>query len=454
MRNLQIEQTPIHALRPHRQNARTHSKRQLRQIANSIRRFGFCNAILVDDDLTILAGHGRVEAAKQLGLTSVPTVRLSHLSEADKRAYIIADNRLAEKAGWDRNLLAIELQSLIDIGFEVELTGFETPEIDLLLEEALEAAGLTPAADDQLPEPRCEPPTTRLGDLWILGPHRLLCGDARNPACFAHLLAGKTVDLMFADPPYNVRIDGHVSGHGRNRHKEFAMASGEMSEAEFIQFLSATLGLAVQASRDGALHYVCMDWRHLFELLSAARPLYGDILNLCVWNKDNGGMGSFYRSKHELISVFKVGSAPHVNNVELGRHGRNRTNVWDHAGVNTFKAGRLDELAMHPTVKPVALVADVLKDASRRSDLVLDPFAGSGTTIIAAQKTGRQACALEIDPSYTDVIVLRWQMYTGKPALLETTEETFEEVSEQREAEPNDNSAKDVGVGNENGAQA
>ena len=271
MRNLQIEQTPIHALRPHRQNARTHSKRQIRQIANSIRRFGFCNAILVDDDLTILAGHGRVEAAKLLALTSVPTVRLSHLSEADKRAYVIADNRLAEKAGWDRNLLAIELQDLIDIGFQVELTGFETPEIDLLLEEALEAAGLTPAVDDQLPEPRRDPPTTRQGDLWILGPHRLLCGDARDPACFAHLLAGKMVDLMFTDPPYNVRIDGHVSGRGRNRHEEFAMASGEMSEAEFIQFLSATLGLAVKASRDGALHYICMDWRHLFELLSAAR---------------------------------------------------------------------------------------------------------------------------------------------------------------------------------------
>jgi hypothetical protein len=227
MRNLQIEQTPIHALRPHRQNARTHSNRQLRQIANSIRRFGFCNAILVDDDLTILAGHGRVEAATQLGLTSVPTVRLSHLSEADKRAYVIADNRLAEKAGWDRNLLAIELQDLIDIGFEVELTGFETPEIDLLLEEALEATGLTLAADDQLPEPTCDPPTTRQGDLWILGPHRLLCGDARNPACFAHLLAGKMADLMFTDPPYNVRIDGHVSGRGRHRHQEFAMASGE-----------------------------------------------------------------------------------------------------------------------------------------------------------------------------------------------------------------------------------
>ena len=436
MPNLQIEYTPIYALHAQRQNARTHSKRQIRQIADLIERFGFCNPILVDDDRTILAGHGRVKAAELLGLANVPTVRLSHLSETDKRAYVIADNRLGEKAGWDRDLLAIELQSLIDIGFEVELTGFEMPEIDLLLDEALEAAGLTPAADDELPEKSQDPPTSRLGDLWILGKHRLLCGDARDPACYAQLLGGRPVDLVFTDPPYNVPINGHVSGNGRVRHREFAMASGEMSEPEFTRFLSTTLGLAVNASRDGALHFVCMDWRHLFELLSAGRVLYDGLLNLCVWNKDNGGMGSFYRSKHELVAVFKVGSVPHVNNVELGRHGRNRTNVWDYAGVNTFKAGRLDELATHPTVKPVALVADVLRDASRRSDLVLDPFAGSGTTLIAAEKTGREACALEIDPTYADVIVQRWQSYTGRPALLGATGATFEELTEQRQIGP------------------
>lgn len=434
MPNLQVEQTPIHTLRPNRQNARTHSRLQLRQIANSILRFGFCNAILVDDDLTVLAGHGRVEAAKLLGLTSIPTIRLSHLTDADKRAYVIADNRLAEKAGWDRSLLAIELQGLIDIGFEIELTGFETPEIDLLLDEALEAAGLAPAADDHVPKKSNGSPTSRRGDLWVMGSHRLLCGDARDPA-YANLLEGKTADLVCTDPPYNVPISGHVSGNGRARHREFAMASGEMSDADFVQFLSTTLGLAANFSRDGALHYIFMDWRHLFELLSAGRALYNAFLNLCVWNKDNGGMGSFYRSKHELVAVFKVGTGPHINNVELGRHGRNRTNVWDHAGVNTFKAGRLDELAMHPTVKPVALVADILKDASRRSDLVLDPFAGSGTTIIAAEKTGRQACALEIDPNYVDVIIRRWQLFTGKSALFGATGTTFEELAEQRKSE-------------------
>ncbi|MGN6716822.1 MAG: site-specific DNA-methyltransferase [Candidatus Binatia bacterium] len=435
MPNLQIEQTPIHALKACDRNARTHSKRQIRQLSASITRFGFCNPVIVDDDLKILAGHGRVKAAELLGFTCVPTIKLSHLSDAEKRAYIIADNRLAEKAGWDRDLLALELQGLIDIGFDVELTGFEMPEIDLLLDEALEAGGLSPAADDNLPAGRDGPPITGLGDLWTLGIHRVFCGDARSAASYERVLNGQKADLVFTDPPYNVRIDGHVSGLGRVRHAEFAMASGEMTETQFTDFLRASLGLAVKASREGALHYVFMDWRHLHELQSVGRELYDSLLNLCVWNKDNGGMGSLYRSKHELVTVFKVGSAPHVNNVELGRHGRNRTNVWDYAGVNTFRTERRDELAMHPTVKPVALVTDAIRDASCRSDLVLDPFAGSGTTIIAAEKTGRRARALEIDPHYVDVIIERWQAYTGKHARLDTTTASFEEVAEQRQTE-------------------
>jgi DNA modification methylase len=435
MRNLTIEQTSIHALKLHDRNARTHSKRQIRQIADSFRRFGFCNPVLVDDDLNILAGHGRVKAAELLGLTSVPTVRLSHLGDAEKRAYVIADNRLAEKAGWDRNLLVLELQGLIEIGFDVELTGFETTEIDLLLDEALEAGGLSPAAEDELPASRNGPPVSRPGDLWVLGVHRLCCSDACTPASYDRLLSGKKADLLFTDPPYNVRINGHVSGLGAIRHAEFAMASGEMTETQYIGFLTDSLGLTVKVSRDGALHYVFVDWRHSYELMSAGRGIYDSLLNLCVWNKDNGGMGSFYRSKREFVMVYKVGNAPHINNVELGRHGRNRTNVWDYAGVNTFRAGRLDELAMHPTVKPVALVADVIRDASSRSDLVLDPFAGSGTTIIAAEKTGRRACALEIDPHYVDVIIQRWQAYTGKPARLDTTGASFEDVAEQRQIE-------------------
>lgn len=431
MHNLQIEQTPIHALRPQDRNARIHSKRQIRQIAASIRQFGFNNPVLTDDNLHIIAGHGRVEAAKLLGEATVPTVCLSHLSDAQKRAYVLADNALATKADWDRDILAIELQGLIELGFDVELTGFEAAEIDLILVDWQEASAESAAAD-QVTEFDDGPTVSRCGDFWCLGSHRLLCVDARSPDAYTQLLGDTKADLVFTDPPYNVRIDGHVSGLGRVKHREFAMASGEMTEDEFTQFLKTTLGAAVNASRDGALHYVCMDWRHLFEALSAGKTLYDSLLNLCVWNKDNGGMGSFYRSKHELVLVFKVGTAKHTNNVELGRHGRNRTNVWDYAGANTFRHDRLEELAMHPTVKPVALIADAIKDASKRSEIVLDPFCGSGSTLIAAEKTGRHAYCLEIDSKYVDVAVRRWQLFTGKFATLNGTTISFEEIAEQR----------------------
>ena len=432
MHNLQIEQTPIHALKPQDRNARTHSKRQIRQIADSIKRFGFTNPILTDDNLQIIAGHGRLEAAKLLGLTAVPSIRLSHMSATEKRAYIIADNEIAIKAGWDREILAIELQGLIDLGFEVELTGFEPAEIDLILCDWKEASAEAATPEDQHAEPSEAATVSRLGDLWVLGSHRLLCGDARSSEAYKTLLGVDRADLIFTDPPYNVPIKGHVSGLGRVRHREFAMASGEMTEVEFTGFLTQVFRAAADVSRDGALHFVCMDWRHLYEVLSAGRAVYSSFLNLCVWNKDNGGMGSLYRSKHELVLLFKAGTQSHTNNVELGRHGRNRTNVWEYAGVNTFRTGRLDELAIHPTVKPVALIADAIKDASKRSNIVLDPFCGSGSTLIAAEKTGRRGHAMEIDPLYIDVAVRRWQRYSGKPARLDGSGATFEDIAEQR----------------------
>jgi DNA modification methylase len=434
MHNLQIEQTPIHALRPQDRNARTHSKRQVRQIADSIKRFGFTNPILTDDDSQIIAGHGRLEAAKLLGMTTVPSIRLSHMSATERRAYVIADNEIALKAGWDREILAIELQGLIDIGFEVELTGFEPAEIDLILSDWREASIEAATPEDEHGQLSETTAVSRLGDLWVLGSHRLLCGDARSPEVYSRLLGPDRADLVFTDPPYNVKIEGHVSGLGRVQHREFAMASGEMSEAEFTSFLTQVFRAAADVSRDGALHFICMDWRHLFEALSAGRAAYSSFLNLCVWNKDNGGMGSLYRSKHELVLVFKAGTKSHTNNVELGRHGRNRTNVWEYAGVNTFRTGRLDELTMHPTVKPVALIADAIKDASKRSNLVLDPFSGSGSTIIAAEKTGRRGYGIEIDPRYIDTAILRWQRYTGKSARLDGSGVSFEEIAVQRSA--------------------
>jgi DNA modification methylase len=430
--NMRIEYMSVHALKPYAGNARTHTRKQIRQIAKSIERFGFNNPVLIDDDNQIIAGHGRVEAAKLLGIEQVPTARLSHLSEPDKRAYILADNRLAEKAGWDREILAIELQALIDLNVEVELTGFETGEIDLILDEARDAKDATPGAEDTMPAYAAGRAVSRLGDRWRLGRHRLHCGDARDAAAFNVLMDGAKAEFVFTDPPYNVPIDGHVCGLGRIRHRDFAMGCGEMSEVEFTAFLEAVLGHAAANSADGSIHQVCMDWRHMFEMLAAGRKVYGELKNVCVWNKTNAGMGSFYRSQHELVFVWKNGGAPHINTFELGQHGRSRSNVWTYAGVNSLRQGRLEELAMHPTVKPVGLVADAIRDCSRHNGIVLDPFGGSGTILIAAERTGRRACALEIDPNYVDVAVRRWQHYTGKDAVLVSTGQTFEEATEDR----------------------
>lgn len=432
MPELAIEWRALAELAPYPGNARTHSGKQIHQIAASIREFGFTNPVLVDQKNTIIAGHGRVEAAKELGLGAVPTIRLEHLSEVQKQAYIIADNRLAEIAGWDREVLAIELQNLVTLDFEVELTGFSTAEIDLLIDPVPEPAKTDPA--DVVPEVTT-PAITRPGDLWQLGRHRLLCASALEADSYARLAGGKQASMVFADPPYNVPIGGHVCGSGRIHHREFAMASGELSEDQFVAFLARALEGLASVSADGALLYVCMDWRHLFELLTAGRRTGLHLLNLCVWNKDNGGMGSFYRSKHELIGVFKTGDAPHLNTIELGRFGRYRTNVWDYAGVNTLRPGRMAELSMHPTVKPVALVADAIKDCTRRGDIVLDAFLGSGTTLIAAEKTGRCGYALEIDPTYVDTAIRRWERLTGEPARHVETNKTFAEMVEVRQRE-------------------
>jgi DNA modification methylase len=427
----------ITRLRPYRGNARTHSKKQIRQIADSIQKFGFTNPVLISDDGEIIAGHGRVAAARLLGLESVPTLRLSHLDAVQRRAYVLADNKLALNAGWDRELLAIELQALIDLEFDVDITGFSLAEIDLVLEEAREASPACEAAGDAIP-PLADPVSaaSRSGDLWLLGRHQLLCGDSRRRETFDRLLVGTRADLVFTDPPYNVPIDRNVCGLGHIRHREFAMGAGEMSSEAFTAFLQATLGHAAACCRDGAIAFVCMDWRHLGELLAAGRAIFSELKNLCVWNKTNGGMGSFYRSKHELVFVFKVGNAPHTNTFELGETGRYRTNVWEYPGINTLRGGRLDELAMHPTVKPVALVADAIKDCSRRGEIVLDPFGGSGTTLIAAEKTGRHARLIEFDPAYCDQTLRRFEQLTGKRARLAATGQCFEEVAEHRQIQP------------------
>lgn len=416
----------IAELTPYARNARTHSKKQIKQIARSIERFGFVNPVLIGDEGQIIAGHGRVEAAKLLGIKTVPTLALSHLSEQERQAYILADNKLAENAGWDREVLAIELQHLIDLDFDVELTGFEIAEIDFIIEEAQGADSADGNPGDDLVPETTGPAVTRAGDIWQMGRNRLICGDARDPDAIGRLLENRGAHMMFTDPPYNVKIDGNVCGLGSVTHKEFAFASGEMSPDEFTAFLTTSLGASAARLRDGAIAFVCMDWRHMREMLDAGEAVFDELKNLVIWNKTNGGMGAFYRSKHELIFVFKKGTAPHTNSFGLGETGRYRTNVWDYAGISSVGAARDEELRMHPTVKPVAMIADAIKDCSRRGEIILDCFAGSGSTLIAAEKTGRAAMLVEYDPGYCDTIVRRWQEHTGKAAVLQGDGRSFE----------------------------
>ena len=413
---LSICYRPVASLLPDPRNARTHPKRQVEQIAASIREFGFANPILVDAEDTIIAGHGRLLAAKALGMTEVPTIALPHLSEAQQRALRLADNRIALGAGWDLDLLKVELAELavLDVDLDLALTGFSSGEIDVILK------GPADPEDEVIPAVPATP-RTKPGDIWILGEHRVGCGDGRDLAFLQAVVGdGAVVDAAFLDPPYNVRINGHANAKGR--HPEFAMASGEMDAAAFRSFLADTLGACAGVSRDGAVHFVCIDWRHVEDVTAVGRSVYGDLLNLCIWNKSNAGMGSLYRSKHELVLVWRVGTALHFNAVELGRHGRHRTNVWDYASVNSMAGSRREDLALHPTVKPTALVADAIQDVTRRGELVLDIFLGSGTTLIAAERTGRRFRGVDIEPAYVDVALERWSAMTGRePQLVERT---------------------------------
>lgn len=420
---LAIEHLALDRIRPDPRNPRLHSKRQIRQVANSIERFGHLVPALVDGEGRLIAGHARLQACQLLQRAQMPVIRIEHLTPEQTCAYMIADNRLAENATWNDQLLAEAFQDLlaVDLDFSIETTGFDLAEIDLRI-EALQAP---------TPEPPVEPPQaiaiSRPGDLWLLGDHRVLCGNALVEADYQTVCGPALSDLVFTDPPYNVPIAGHVSGNGSIRHREFAMACGEMSTAQFTAFLTGFFQLTWQFSRDGSIHYVCMDWRHLAETLAAGAAVGAELKNCCIWDKGAAGMGSLYRSQHELVLVFKHGSAAHINNVQLGRYGRHRSNVWRYPGVNSF-ARSTDEgnlLELHPTCKPVALVQDALLDCSHRGDTVLDPFLGSGSTLIAAERAGRRCCGIELDPRYVDVAIRRWQKHTGHDAVHAASGETF-----------------------------
>ncbi|MGJ8562822.1 MAG: site-specific DNA-methyltransferase [Alphaproteobacteria bacterium] len=431
---LRIVWTRPGALKPYEGNAKIHSKRQIKLIAASMQAYGNINPIVVDKNNTIIAGHGRLEAAKLLAQTEVPTILADHLTPKQVKAYRIADNRLAELAEWDKSLLAIELKQITIDAPELAIsTGFSMGETDLLIESLDEAdTDEEPDPADDLPDMEDAEPISKLGDLWLLGEHRLYCGNALDEASYVALMAEKRARLIVTDSPYNVRIQGHVTGKGKVRHREFDMASGEMDFSQFVSFQTTSLGHMKAFSLDGSLHYCFMDWRHMHELMEAGTAVYTELKNLLVWVKSNGGMGSHYRSRHELVFMFKNGTAPHINNVELGRFGRNRTNVWEYPGVNSFGKDRDEALSMHPTVKPVAMIKDAILDSSNRGDIVLDPFLGSGTTLIAAEQSGRRGYGMELDPLYVDTIIRRWEALTGEQAIHSDTGLSFEATARER----------------------
>jgi len=432
---LEIRFVPIERLKPDPRNPRIHSEKQIRQLAESISTFGFISPVLVDRQYRLISGHGRVLAAKLARQSEVPTVLVEHLTDEQRLAFMIADNKLTEASSWDKKLLGEQLKVLseAEIDFSLETIGFEMGEIDVLIESSTLSGEAACDPGDDLPDADTLPQITCPGDVWVLGRNRVFCGNSLCRNSYSTLMGEHRASIVVADPPYNVRIDGHATGLGAIRHRNFRMATGEMTEGEFTDFLAQAFTLMTQYCEAGSLHYVFMDWRHVRELLSASRHIYSELKNLCVWVKDNGGMGSLYRSQHELVFVFKNGVESHSNNVQLGKFGRYRTNVWNYPGANSFsrstEEGNLLEL--HPTVKPVALVADAILDCSKRGDIVLDPFLGSGTTVIAAERTGRVCHGIDLDPIYIDTAIRRWQKFAGLEARHAISGRTFVELEQE-----------------------
>ena len=420
---LTVEYVPIHSLILNARSPRKHPEKQIMMLARNVDTFGFLVPCLIDEKRRLLSGTARVLAAQRLGMPLIPVIPVSHLSEAEKRGFIVADNKLSEQSVWDPDVLRQELQffSDLDIDFDFSVIGFETAEVDAFLCDTVNDDGLAGGAITG------HQPVTSIGDLWLADPHRILCGDALVHASYEGVLRGERAQLVVSDPPYNVQVRGHVGGRGRIVHREFEMAAGEMTPDQFTDFLSTVMSNLTCHSQDGSLHYIWMDWRHCREILAAGMPIFGELKNICDWCKSNAGMGSLYRSQHEFVFVFKHGTAPHINNINLGVHGRNRSNLWTYGGINCFGKDRDELLAMHPTVKPVAMVADIIKDASARGGLVLDAFGGSGSTLVAAEKTKRRAALIEIDPIYVDRAIRRWQALTGKNAICARSGQTFAE---------------------------
>lgn len=397
-------------LKCNQKNPRTHSKKQESILAKAVEHFKFLNPPIIDQHNNILAGNLRYDVAKLLGLEEIQVLRIDHLSNDDIRAFIIAENKIAEMAGWDKEVLKLELQYLTDIGYELCTTGFEIAEIDLIINDTVTES----SSDDELPDLSDIKPRVNKGDIVGLGKHKLINGDALNKLCYAALMGNFKANMAFVDYPYNVPINGNVTT--KKHFKEFVNASGEMTKAEFTEFLKNAMLLQKEFSVDGSIHYACMDWKHIEEIITAGNAVFDELKNVCIWDKGTAGMGSLYRSQYEMIYVFKNGTAPHVNNIQLGTYGRYRTNIWNYQGMHVSNPQAAELLKLHPTVKPCCMIMDAILDCSKPNDIILDSFGGSGSTLIAAERTQRRARLIEIDTHYCDVIITRWEQLTGQKA--------------------------------------
>ena len=422
---LKVEYIDRLKIKPYKNNPRIHPKRQIEQIMNSIKSFGFNVPILVDEKYIIIAGHARLSASEQLDLDTVPIVQLKHLSESQKKAFVIADNKLTENGQWDIDMLKVELEDLSaieNLDFNLEITGFRTEEIDLILLD--DSQNKIDEKTNQIPFICENEIVSKLGDTWELGKHRIICGNSLEEETYKKLLKNKKADMILVDPPYNLSIKKEVTTS--DLHKEFQMASGEMTSEEFQEFLRKSFALQKEYSRNGSLHFQFMDWRNIKEIINAGAEVYDDFINLCVWNKSNAGMGSLFRSKHELVFIFKNGKAPHTNNINLGANGNYRTNVWDYPAANSFGNNRKN-LKLHPTPKNVELLKDAILDVTKRGEIVLDSFLGSGSTLLAAEKVGRICYGIEIEPLYIDTTIRRWEELTGKNAIHISSGKTYKQ---------------------------
>ncbi len=438
--HIEIKYVDIEEIFPNPDNSKLHPADQVDQIVESYISFGNVIPIIIDEKKVMIAGHGRYLAAKKLGLTTIPCIQLTGLTDRQKIGLALADNKIGENGSLDQDKLnkqiALIFSDAEDLEFSIEATGFSLEEVEVRLDVAEQQACSTslPGRSDQLPDNReDESAVSKCGDLWRLGSHTILCADAREPSSYVKVMGDGKADAVITDSPYNLQIRGTVSGNGRSTHREFVHGSGEMTEAEFIAFLITAFTWMAAYVKRGGLAYLFCDWRHIFEFVSAGRATFAELKNICIWDKQVGGMGSFYRSQHEMILLFKAHKGRHRNNIMLGKHGRSRSNIWSLPGLNSFGAGRDEALAMHPTVKPAKLIADIILDCTSRRGIVLDPFAGSGTILIAAEMTGRIARAIELDEAYVDVAVRRWEAYTGKNAVLAGTGQTFDQVSAERD---------------------